>query len=676
MQNLSKQQKEAAAYHNGQEMVVSCPGSGKTTTIIERAHQMILAGISPIKILVITFTREAAKSMMARFEKEYPNDPTGICWGTIHAFCYRVLASTSGFCAENILKESEQWNFFREFIIQNKIRTDDFEDFVKNLIGEISFIRNAQIPIQKYSPEKVDKEVFRKAFKEYEEFKRRLNKIDFDDMLIMTRDLFSRDINVLKLWQSRFSYIMVDEYQDTNRIQADIIYMLAGDNGNLCIVGDDDQSIYAFRSADSSIMLDFPKKYPKCKTFYLDTNYRSGGAIIEAASRLIKGNKNRFKKDFKGYKKESGKINVYAFNELKDQATWILKEAYELQKNGGKLEDMAVLYRTNAQNQLIISQFIKTGVPFYTTEPTKDFHNDFIFGDIMAYWRLAEGNWINGDVQRILNRPSRYLKAAVFKDCSFDKKSMFAACRNVGDKMYGKALANIDELFYQVEQLRGRSPKDFLKYLLDFMDYREFTQQFADFTKRDLSVVSDLLNTIITEGEQFATMEEWSNYAKVYADQIAQSRRKSKREGVCFSTFHGAKGLEWENVYIIDANEEYSPYKKAQTPSEHEEERRMFYVAATRAASNLNISYTSGTPEHPLAPSRYLSEMGLSSAEAEPNDASEKKLEVGKKRASSKKSTKKSSSPKWMEKISKRQGSRKVQDIKLSDHMPKNVVLS
>ena len=611
MKNLSKQQKEAALCIEGQEMVVSCPGSGKTTTIIARAHEMLKAGIAPFSILVITFTKEAAKGMMNRFEKTYPNDPTGISWGTIHAFCYRVLASANGLNADNILKESDQWNFFREFIISNKIRTDDFEDFIKNLIAEISFIRNAQINAEKYNPEKTDKEVLIKAFKEYEEFKRRTGKIDFDDMLILSRDLFLKNPLILKNWQERFKYIMVDEFQDTNRIQADIIYMLAGDDGNICIVGDDDQSIYAFRSADSSIMLDFPKKYPKCRTFYLDTNYRSGKSIIKSSAKLIKNNTKRFKKEFKSFREDDGIINIYPFNESKDQAVWILREADKLTKAGKDLEDMAVLYRTNAQNQLIIGEFVKAGVPFYTTEPAKDFHNDFIFGDIMAYWRLSAGNWVNGDVQRILNRPSRYLKSAVFKDCSFNKKEMFAACKNISDKMYGKSLAQVEDLFYQVGQLKGRKPKDFLKYLLKFMGYKTFTEEFAEFTKRDISTVKSLLDTIIAEGEQFDTMEEWDAYAKAYGQKIMEARRNSKREGVCFSTFHGAKGLEWDHVYIIDANEGLSPYKKAKTPAECEEERRMFYVAATRAANVLNISYTSGTAEHPLYPSRYIKEMGL-----------------------------------------------------------------
>ena len=632
--NLSEKQKEAATCLEGQVMVVSCPGSGKTTTIVARTHEMVKAGIDPMSILVLTFTKEAAMQMMKRYQKEFPDDPRTVSWGTIHSFCYRVLAQADRLTADDILKESEAWNFFREFVISNRIQAEDFDDYIKGLIGEISAARNSETPPERYKPKKSDREIFMKAFREYGEYKRRTGKIDFDDMILFARDRFRTDGAALAGWQNRYRYVMVDEFQDTNRIQADVIYMLAGEDGNLCIVGDDDQSIYAFRSADSSIMLDFPKEYPKCRTFYLDTNYRCAKSIVEASSKLIRANKKRFSKDIMAHKDESGAIEVMPLADTAAQAKLVAEEAEALKASGKPLEGMAVLYRTNTQNQLAIGEYIKRGIPFYTTEPARDFHNDFIFGDIMAYWRLAEGNWRRGDLQRILNRPSRYLKAAPFKDCSFVKKDMLKACRNLEDRMYGKAVREIEDLFYYTEQLKGRNkPEDFLKYLLDFIGYRDFTKHFAEFTKRDLSSVQALLETVTAEGKEFDTMEEWSDYAKAYGEHLAECRASRRREGVCFSTFHAAKGLEWDFVHIIDANEGCCPHSLSETPADYEEERRMFYVASTRAASRLAISYTSGTAEHPLFPTRYLKEMGLDAPEAAAKDSSR---ESGKKLSSKK----------------------------------------
>lgn len=606
MRQLNTEQQSAVNCINGQLLVVACPGSGKTTVIIERVKHMLDTGINPESILVITFTKEAAMQMAERYEKEYGQ--AKVFFGTIHSICFRVIAKAYGLQISNLLKESEQWEFFREYLYK-RVKTDDMENYIKNMFAEISLIKNADIPISSYTPKNVEKQILKDTMNAYEEFKKENKKIDFDDMLIWCRKALQNKPDELAFWQNKFKYIMIDEYQDTNKVQAEIFYMLAGKNGNLCVVGDDDQSIYRFRAADPDIMLNFPKMYPNCNVVSLDTNYRSEKEIINRATALIKNNKNRFPKDFKGFKNERGLVQVFPCAEPEIQDTAVLKKMSDLNKRGVPYKEMAVLYRTNTENQLLIGKLLNLKVPFYTTEAPRDYHSDFIFQDIMAYWRISQGADKKGDLLRILNRPTRYLKRELFKDCTFNKKELMKACEK--SPQSGNAKQKIVEMFVDIDNLsKLEDPLKFINYMVNVMDYDTAMDAYCDFCMRDKSEARNILKILKEEAKMFDTMKEWLNYSEYYAEELRKLKKEKRKEGICLSTFHSSKGLEWDHVFILNVNEDNCPFKKAESDADYEEERRLFYVALTRARKSCSMFYSrkSKSEDHH---SRYLEEMNL-----------------------------------------------------------------
>lgn len=601
---LNEKQKQMVAAKEGPVLVVACPGSGKTTTMIERAKALVDYGVNPAKLLVITFTKQAATHMQQKYEKAYGKE--GITFGTIHSICYRMLQSVAGYTKKDILLESEKWAFLAGQL-HGKVAAAEMEETISGIMREISFVKNKCIPPEAYEPDSTDKRTFCILFHAYEDFRKSAGKIDFDDMLILARDILFNNGMVLDEYRKKYSYIMIDEFQDTNRVQADIFYLLAGENGNILVVGDDDQNVYGFRAAESAIMLDFPKKFPNCKIIYLDTNYRSEPEIIEIASKLIACNKKRFEKDFKGEKKGKGHIKITCFPDVVKQRDSVVEQLKKLHETGVPYEEMSVLYRTNKQNLMYVQALMKEEIPFYTTEAVKDHHMEFPFQDFMAYYRLAAGNPWKGDLQRILNRPSRYLKGDAFKNCIYNIDQMIECANRCSNPDAAKD--RIYSMVDDIENLATMNPTQFVGYLYNVMDYRAGALSYAAYCGKDESEVNELLDSLIDEAKQFNTMREWADYAKTYNKKL-QEKRKNK-EGICLSTYHSAKGLEWDYVFLIDCNEDMTPFKKAESPEEIEEERRLFYVAVTRARKGVRFTWVSDNGPKKMFPSRFLTEMGI-----------------------------------------------------------------
>lgn len=603
---LNKEQKVATESIYGQVLVVSCPGSGKTTVIIQRIKNMLDAGILASKMLNITFTKAAALEMEERFSNLYGD--CGVSFSTIHAFCYHVLCKEYHFTANNILKESEKWLFLANRL-QHKIPPAEMEETIKKIIGEFSYVKNSEKDYRTYYPESCDASLFVSLYSDYEEYKKTLQKVDFEDILTQCRNIFKTCPDVLQRWQEKYSFITVDEYQDTNSIQADIFYLLAGEKGNIFVVGDDDQAIYGFRSADSSIMMNFPAKYPKCKTIYMASNYRSGKDIVKVAGNLIKNNAKRFPKKFLAFREEKGEIILIKAQDSTEQAGVIRKMIQNLNQSGEDYKDMAILFRTNTENMEPVAEFIKHQIPFYTTEKPHSMYEEFIYDDIMAYYRLSHKQEKRGDLQKILNHPSRYLKAEYFRTISFDEQNLLSAAK----KMYNKedAMITIFRLVSNMKQLgKEEHPKEFIEFLSKEVGYRKWLSEFARYRGKKPEDYLKIFDALLKEASNFSTMEEWVAYVKFYESELEKKKKNKNKDGICLSTFHSAKGLEWKHVFIIDINEDKVPYYKAETVLAMEEERRMFYVAVTRAKDNLYLSYLSGK-KNELLYSPFLDEMGL-----------------------------------------------------------------
>lgn len=604
---LSEIQNKIVNAITGPVLVVSCPGSGKTTVVVNRTYQMIKQGIRPENILVITFTKEAATEMESRFKSQFGIN--GVSFGTIHSFCFKVLIQHFGYKKEDILTGAQQYVFLAKDMRNHSGKVN--EDKVKALMSNISYCRNLEIDPTRYIPEdeSISKDEFFAAFVKYTRYKEQIGKIDFDDMLFKTRELLEENPHILEYWQNRYTYLMVDEYQDTSMVQSDICNMLADKNQNICVVGDDDQSIYRFRGAKVETILHFKDLYKNANVFQMGTNYRSTQEIVKRASMLIKNNTKRYKKDFVANRTEEGSVSVKKCKTSGTESASVFREIEELHNSGVAYQDMAILYRTNVQNQMLIPYFMKKNIPFYTTETPVDIHDEVMYGDVMCYYRLANEIGSTEDLLRILNRPARYLKKEWFNKTVPTEQGLLKTAYEIS-KDKPDAVLTIKTLIRHLKALKNLPPAEFLSYMEIFLSYYEAIDKYADFVGKNRNNLHEIWKMLKKEAEAFSSMAEWQAYGLTYKEELAKRRKENHKKGVCLSTFHSAKGLEWKEVFVLDANEGYCPHKKATTQDDHEEERRLFYVGITRAKDNCRIYYIDESSKD-KGPSRYLYEMGL-----------------------------------------------------------------
>lgn len=602
---LSSEQGNAVNSMYGQIMLISCPGSGKTTTVIQRAVNMVNSGVDPNSMLNITFTRAAAAEMESRYSK-FCNKK--LEFSTIHSFCYRILSKRYGYGQKDIFKQSDAWAFVAESLKGTGVGINQLEDMTKEVLCGISFVKNKGIDPTTFEPDKCDKKAFLSIFDSYERHKHDLGQIDLDDMVILFREKLRIDKAFLHWCRATFKFITIDEFQDVDRVQADIFYDICGPDGNIFVVGDDDQSIYGFRAAEPGIMLNFEKHFPKCKKIYMGTNYRSCKSIVKVAGNLIAHNENRFQKTFEASRTDTGDIYVIKADTQAQQSAAICAEVKDLHAKGMDYNDMAILFRTNTLSMPFITALVKEDIPFYMAEHVNGIHQDPIFIDIVTYWRLANGKEQKGDLQRVINHPSRYIKQDVFAGCKFERKAMMQRSRSLKEF----AREKITDMLWDVNALKGKAPSDFMRSLDLGMGYRKWLKEKAEYIGRDANDFFEIFDALVDEAKGFDSMEDWFKYANKYEHMIKSAVKSNAKTGVCLTTFHSSKGLEWRSVFVTNVNRNVCPYKKAKTVEALEEERRMFYVAITRAKDTLYLSYvTGGKDGNDMYPSDYISEMGI-----------------------------------------------------------------
>lgn len=601
------EQEKAIAQLDGPVILISCPGSGKTTTLLRRINHMLEEGIPSEKILMITFTKAAAQEMAEKFRKKF-GEPGGITFSTIHALCLRILISYGGLSVENIMKTSDQWFF----LLDTAKKCKNVNDPVK-AAGQFQMIYSAAMN-NRVPPEEVKKENIKGMSREdflymsemYAAMKKEMGYIDFDDMLVKAYELMVDNPKVLQMLRQRWDYIQVDEYQDVNYLQRDLVYMLAGNKRNLCVAGDDDQSIYRFRGAKPEIMLNFPKDFPDAHVFCISTNYRSFPGIIGCAGNLIEFNKNRFSKQFLSGQKGDAKIRVLGEESPDFQMEDIAKD---LKKCGYPFDNSAVLYRNNRQAEQAADRFDEEGIPYYCTETIPDSYEHWIWYDIQAYYRLSRGMEKPGDLKRVADRPKRYLGKVIGVSKSSQKSDIIIAASGLyHDWKFQSIRGNIEKLFNDLRELGKQSPQKFLSYLLKNVGYENYLKKYTESINQDFDEIDHILSLYKKDSVKFTTMEEWLLYIK----KRSMNMKKNSKQGVCLSTMHRSKGLEWKNVYIIDCNEGYVP-PKAVSSEEVEEERRLFYVAVTRAKERLVITYVRNKKNKPV--SRFINELQLTSSQ-------------------------------------------------------------
>ena len=610
--SLNHAQTEAVAHNKGPCMVLAGPGSGKTLTIAKRIEYLIMKHkVRPEEILVITFTKYAAWEMKNRTRSICGPSSYAVTFGTFHGIYYGILKWAYRLNQSNLLSDEEKYRILREILPgidwDQEPEADEEKDYLQELAIEIGNVKNNCMDIEEYEPVKYTTEKFRKLYRTYEETKKKYRKIDFEDMLIQCRDLFMKRPDILKKWQEKFQYILVDEFQDVNQAQYDVVRMLAAPQDNLFVVGDDDQSVYGFRGAKPGIMKEFMKDYPKARQILLDVNYRSSGYIVKGALRVIGNNKIRFEKKIEAFRKPDETVHVQEVKDPVQEAEYVLERIREYREKGVSYTEMAVLYRTNVDARAMSELMTEYQIPFVMKEHLNNIYEHFIALDMISYLRLSQGEYDRKYFLQIANRPNRYLTRESMKTGNVSYESLRRYYR---DKDW--MVDRIDQLEWDMKMICDKTPYAAIQYIRKRMGYDEFLKEYAAYRKISSEDLFAVLVEIWQNSKGYGTIKEWFEHIESYGKMLKEQNKKNgEKEGVNLMTMHAAKGLEFDTVFVIEANEGSCPYKKATANEEIEEERRLFYVAMTRAKRKLVISYVKEKNGKDLLPSRFVSELLL-----------------------------------------------------------------
>ena len=616
-QNVNEAQYRAITHGAGAMLVLAGPGSGKTFTVTQRIKYLIEHHhVKPEDILVITFTKAAAAEMQERFVKlnEGRNDP--VHFGTFHSVFFQILRHTYRFTAQNIIREGDKYRLLSRIIseipdeVRSQSQIDDSSDTLQRLLSEISTVKNNGITPQEVKSTTVSQAEFEYIFQIYKQEMNRSKLIDFDDMVLLCRDLLVSRPETLKLWQERFQYILVDEFQDICPLQYEVVRLLAKPQDNLFIVGDDDQSIYGFRGSRPEIMLNFTKDYPEARQVLLDVNYRSRKDIVDVAGKLIAHNKTRFDKKVRTQNEQLGGVKIYAFHsKLKQAENIALLIRQYMTQPGARYSDIAILYRTNNHTVYTADRLMKEGIPFSMKEKPRNIYDSAVAKDIIAYLRYALHEDSVEDFLRIMNKPVRYIKRLTVPRNPFRMQELIE-----NNRATGYVIQNILDFYDNLRFIKSLNPFSAVNFIRKGIGYEAFLKKQASEQGRDVSKDFEELDELMQLAKDYETIPEWleqiQNYDAVMREIIQQERRqKQETDAVSMVTMHASKGLEWKVVVLPDVNEGVIPHKKAVTDSELEEERRMFYVAMTRAKEYLFIFYLQEKEAGNLLPSRFLDEI-------------------------------------------------------------------
>lgn len=585
--NYSSNQKKAIEHGAGPLMVLAGPGSGKTFVITHRIKYLIEGpGINPAHILVVTFSRAAAKEMKDRFKKLYSKSP--VTFGTFHSVFFNLLKTAYGFGSEQIASDELRYTLIKELIKRNSIENEDINTLAGNLLNEIALVKQDNISIKNYYSNSISSDTFKKIYSDYESELEARGKLDFEDMLSLTYELLSERSDILKAVQNRYRYILVDEFQDINFLQYNIIKLMAGEKQNITVVGDDDQSIYRFRGARPEIMLGFERDFRNVKKVFLDINFRSSTQIVNASTKLISFNSKRFPKSFKAKNGDGAPVSLIEFKNPFLEVNSIIKDIKDYIKSGQDINNIAVLYRTNLSPRLLIERLMRNNIPFTIRDAIPNLFDHWVAKDIISYIKLAINMGDKSDLLRISNKPNRYISRDSLSSSRANIETLFDY---YDDKSY--MIKRIVELREHLRTIKNLKPATALRYIRNVVGYDEYIEEYCDMNSVESDDCYSILGDLENSAAEYNTFNDWFVHMDEYKDELIEAKRKSNEndKGVRLMTFHSSKGLEFDIVYIIDVNEGSVPYKKAKGVDEIEEERRMFYVAMTRARKKLFICY-------------------------------------------------------------------------------------
>lgn len=604
---MNPAQREAVEHKDGPALVLAGPGSGKTFVITHRIQYLIEHHhILPSNILVITFTKAAAVQMQERFMQLNDGKGAAVTFGTFHSVFFRILKYAYNYNASNIAREEQRVLLIRELIQTFQMEIEDENEFVQALLAEISVLKNERIDLAHYHAKNCGDEEFRKIYQEYERKMREANLVDFDDMLLMTWELLSARADILRQWQNKYQYILIDEFQDVNRVQYDTIRLLAEPRQNLFIVGDDDQSVYRFRGSKPEIMLGFEKEYPQCHKIFLNVNYRCNANVVRAAVNVIDHNKTRFEKNLEAFKPKASKVLVTVCADEREECTRIINRIRMAQKAGVLWQDNAILVRTNTGARFLVEHLVEYNIPFTVRDYIPNVFEHWIAKQIFCYLRISHGVYSRENFLQIINKPNRYISRTALENQHVNLESLKAYYAN---KEW--IVERIDKLQYDLKIMEKMTPYAAINYIRKGVGYEKYLEEYAKTHKIKVEELIEVLDSLQNSAKDFKALEDWLIHIEEFSEQLRQQMKKSRNQedAITICTMHSSKGLEYSNVYIMDANEDIIPHQKAVLEEDIEEERRLFYVAMTRAKDNLYIYYVKERFGKNMNPSRFIEEM-------------------------------------------------------------------
>jgi len=623
LEGLNEKQREAVEYLEGPLLILAGAGSGKTRTLTHRIANLIQHGIYPSKILAVTFTNKAANEMRARLWKllngtdDIPARNFMPYMGTFHGICVKILR-----------QEADAANLPKDFVIYD---ADDQISLIKRILKNLDFSSDKNLKPktiqniisseknQGNSPESYEAKAYypnqlkiAQIFKAYEKAKKENGALDFDDLLLKTLELFAKNLKVREKWQDKFEHIMIDEYQDTNMVQYQLIKLLVNSKQNIAVVGDDWQSIYSWRGADFTNILNFEKDFPGAKVIKLEQNYRSTASILKASQDIINHNKTRSEKTLFTEAGEGEPITIEALVDDKAEARYVALKIINLRRDFPDLSDFAVLYRTNAQSYAFEKAFIEMNLPYKIIGGVR-FYDRKEIKDVLAILKLA----VNG------------------RDMVSLERVMKNVLSGVGEVTIAKVLSSASQILSSkpvedpelLESVKSAKAKAALNKLADFLKSVNPADNPGEIVKSavkkfDFSTLLDdgtpstdermqNLDVLATTASEYETLDEFLADAAL----MSSSDEKSQKNAITLMTLHAAKGLEFPVVFIVGMEEGLFPSARgSETEAELEEERRLAYVGMTRAMDRLFLTYarqrnTYGSYSYSM-PSRFLAELG------------------------------------------------------------------
>ena len=583
---FTEEQIKAIEFFDGPAMVLGTPGSGKTTVIINRVNNLIYEyNVKPENILVITFTRAAAESMEERFLELTGLKETKVRFGTFHSFFYWVVRTAYGSSAQlSVLDENKKRAVIKDIL--KSLNTEEYnsDETIRGILSDLGNMACNMIDIEYYHSKNMSDELFYRIYHEYEEYKKKNGFLDFDDMVSQCYNLLKDRQDILEAIRNLYPYILVDEYQDTNRVQYEILKLLAHPRDNLYVVGDDDQSIYGFRGARPDIMKLFEKEFPGAKIIGLSYNFRCPEEIVDFSTKIISKNEGRFEKTLKSNVSKKGTVSICKVPDIKSENTELVKKIKSDREAGIRYSEMAILYRTNAQPRSLIYKLRQEGIPYSIKDVIPDIATNPYIKPIIQYIRYARGDHSREVFLSFMNKPVRYISRELLYDKTIEIENLKRIAKS-NSKDY--LIDRLDRLMNELRTILMLSPFGAVNYIRKAMDYDSYLVKTLDENGINKDEVFSILEDFQDSLAGMSGFDEMFEMLDKPEELFVSTEKTGDR--VDLMTLHSAKGLEYKSVHIIDCVEGTIPYKKSKSAPELEEERRLLYVGVTRSGEKLTL---------------------------------------------------------------------------------------